>query len=474
MSDVPHVGSPGTFAPGAVIEVFTNTWAVSTIGFVYDPATDFVRYTHESSPNPTIYDVDQPVPHPSLGSISLSGVNPAWPPALDNRNGVAYDIALGTYLLPDFNGDGGIIADDNLVEIDMVGNILNAWETDGPSNDSYDGSFINAIVDLAVVPGTPSRYFATGGADGSVMYELDLIKAGWFVTGTWGTVYTCTVPLLIENAGIDYDAQNEVLYHSDWNSANIVVTDLACNVVDAFSCSSSAGFNTGVTFIEGSWPPEVWVTEYSSNATTRCEAVGAPPVPVIVQAMANIGQGDVFAIGDVNLWDNVGHNSFHNNQLAWNVFASGQVCVPGDINGYIDLQGRGDNSGADVCAWDGPVLEGCTTTVFDGYYQLLVFPDTYEVTVEMARYLDTEKLGVTVPAGGTTTLNPVTLPGGDTNDDDSINMQDLIFIGDRYLCSLGNPCYDPLADINDDGNINVQDLTITGGNYLATSPVLWP
>lgn len=280
LSDLPHHLTPLTpNDSGDVIETFTNTWATSEVGLLYNPESGFVRYAHEG--NFGIFDVDYPTPHPVLHNFKLSAVNPGWPATLDNRNGVGYDYITGHYFLPDYQGDMSI-RDDNIVEIDPTGRIINGWETDGPSNNSYDASTINQIIDIAVVPGTPARYFATAIGDSNLVYEIDLRQAGQFVANTWGTVMTCTVPGLSDNTGIDYDAQNGVLYHSDWASANIVVTDVGCNVLDAFTCNSVSGMNTGVTFVEGKWPPEVWVTDWLSNRTTRCEAVGHEPPPEVV------------------------------------------------------------------------------------------------------------------------------------------------------------------------------------------------
>jgi Repeat of unknown function (DUF6923) len=60
----------------------------------------------------------------------------------------------------------------------------------------------------------------------------------------------------------------------------------------------------------------------------------APTAPIIVHARSQVGAGDVFAIGDANLWDSEDYNgngipSFwerDNARLAHNVFAAGQVC----------------------------------------------------------------------------------------------------------------------------------------------------
>ncbi len=282
-SDLPLPPHARLYAPAAigdVIETFTNTWGTNVAGLLYNPESGFVRYAHEGYYG--VFDVDYPTPHPVLHNFKLSTVNPAWPTSLDNRNGVGHDYTTGHYFLSDYHGDISIRY-DNIVEIDPAGRIVNAWETDGTSNDSYDSSIINGIIDIAVAPGAPTRYFATAIGDGNIVYEIDLRQAGLFTPNTWGTVMTCTVPGITETVGIDYDAQNGVLYHSDWNSSNIVVTDLHCNVLDAFVCSNGvSNINTGVTFVEGVWPPEVWVTDHVSNRTTRCEAVGHEPHPEVV------------------------------------------------------------------------------------------------------------------------------------------------------------------------------------------------
>jgi hypothetical protein len=101
------------------------------------------------------------------------------------------------------------------------------------------------------------------------------------------------VPGLSDNLGIDYDAQNEVLYHSGWHTTTVVVTDLGCNVLAEFDCPGAGGYNSGVTFIEGSVPPQVWVTDFSSDQTTICDSQygEAPPDPGWEKWVA-VGQED--------------------------------------------------------------------------------------------------------------------------------------------------------------------------------------
>jgi hypothetical protein len=146
----------------------------------------------------------------------------------------------------------------------------------------------------------------------------------------------------------------------------------------------------------------------------------------------------------------------------------------GILEGTVDLQGRSDESGAEVCAWQGGVDIACTTTDAGGNYLIELREGSYDVEVEMSRYLDAEKTGQVVVAGGTTTLCQVKLLGGDASDDDVINILDLSFMGYRFGSCVGDPDYDPRADINNDGCINILDIVGAGVNFNETSPVPWP
>jgi hypothetical protein len=154
---------------------------------------------------------------------------------------------------------------------------------------------------------------------------------------------------------------------------------------------------------------------------------------------------------------------------------NGEVVVIsiGAIEGYVELQGRLDHSGAEVCGTaGGPPI--CTLTDVNGYYLLEVPQDTYDVTVEMERYLDGLKTGVFVSAGGVVTLPSVKLLGGDANEDDMINILDLSLIGGKFGLNDGDPGWDARADINNDLTVNILDIVLAASNFLKSSPVPWP
>ena len=127
------------------------------------------------------------------------------------------------------------------------------------------------------------------------------------------------------------------------------------------------------------------------------------------------------------------------NHIAELIYPGGMP-IPGGctFSGTIDFQGRSDDSGATFTAG-----AYATTTNADGYYEIIVPEGTYDVTAEMDLYLDGERTGETCPAGGTNELTLVTLLGGDTNDDCTINILDLAFMGARYGLSDGDSGFDP-------------------------------
>lgn len=145
----------------------------------------------------------------------------------------------------------------------------------------------------------------------------------------------------------------------------------------------------------------------------------------------------------------------------------------GTLQGSVDLQGRTDESGGKVTirrATDGEYSMDITNT--DGTWSFTNIPaGEYQVTIEMGRYLDAQKAGVVVSAGGTTTLSKVRLLGGDANDDDEVDIIDGAIIGGQFGLT---PPTDPRADINNDGTVDILDLVLFGGNYMKTSPVAWP
>lgn len=288
-----RAASPAAGFTAKVIEVFSNTWETDfSLGLVYDSNNDYFRYTHESGSTsdphtPCIFDVPYDPPYAPIRSISITEQNPAWKESLQRPTGAAYDRFADTYFIADYNGDL-YWHDDYIIEINRQGTVLNAWEMDDEcaDNGSSDGTEIDSIIDIAVIPGSTPRYFATAAYDGTKVYEISLTRGGgWWAAESWHTVavYDGFAPELSDNLGIDWDHENERFYHSDWHSTTVVVTDINMEPIEGisrFNCPGAGGYNSGIAFVEGTNPPEIWVTDFTSNQTTRCESPAGDPMPL--------------------------------------------------------------------------------------------------------------------------------------------------------------------------------------------------
>jgi hypothetical protein len=177
----------------------------------------------------------------------------------------------------------------------------------------------------------------------------------------------------------------------------------------------------------------------------------------------------------------------------------GTIVIAGlaQYTGYIDLQGRTNDSGAKLNVYNQATISGATlladaTSASSGAYttvyqalKRLVIGDTYYFQVDRALYLPTTRtfFDPLVPSDPaptdwadfkllsdrpTTLLQNVVLLGGDATDDNLINVNDAGLIGGAYgdavTCAAG-----ACADVTGDGKVDILDLTLMGGNYEKTS-----
>ncbi len=144
-----------------------------------------------------------------------------------------------------------------------------------------------------------------------------------------------------------------------------------------------------------------------------------------------------------------------------------------DVSGRVDLQGRTNDSGAEVTFPAGPLYAGASDTTDSwGRYDFTGVTDaSYEVTIEMARYLDAKATVVVAgDADDAIVLNTALLLGGDVNDDDQIAIGDLTSIAGIFGTSPVNPAT-TAQDINYDAKVDILDLVLAAGNYdLIESP----
>ncbi|MBC7234664.1 MAG: immune inhibitor A [Chloroflexi bacterium] len=182
--------------------------------------------------------------------------------------------------------------------------------------------------------------------------------------------------------------------------------------------------------------------------------------------------------------------------------------------GYVDLQGRADESGA-IVQYDGQT----TWTNALGFYEFCPpagYGELVHVRIELDGYLWAEEDWPVSAMTGTISLPDVTLYGGNPvgpsvtvtspitctayptatmpiagPPDDVINILDLTFVGARFNMVEDplNPwepidwfdpgeCYykkdlDGRADITNDGRVDIFDLVLVGYNFNETAPVPW-
>jgi hypothetical protein len=152
--------------------------------------------------------------------------------------------------------------------------------------------------------------------------------------------------------------------------------------------------------------------------------------------------------------------------------AQGTVCA----HGVVQLQGRpGAWDGVTVTLDAGPAGPYTQQTDTDGSWEICSITEgTYDVTVEIARYLGSELTSHSLTSGSNYDLGTVRLLGGDITDGDTGTGDGVIDIFDATL--LGgdfNVGSDPRTDINDDAFTNILDAAILGGNWQKTFPVTW-
>jgi len=206
------------------------------------------------------------------------------------------------------------------------------------------------------------------------------------------------------------------------------------------------------------------------------------------------------AIGGVKVFvDNAGYNA--PSTLARDITDGddGEVNIIGKANysGFVDLQGRTNDSGAVVSVYnqatklgaielaDGTSgVSGSYATAHNPPYELLV-GTTYHLYADRNLFVATT---ATLPPAYAhskllsmrplTALATVVLRGGDAYNDNLINISDASCIGTFYgtmtaACGGGSPAGSS-PDVNEDGIVNILDLSLMGGNYGITSSTWAP
>ncbi len=190
------------------------------------------------------------------------------------------------------------------------------------------------------------------------------------------------------------------------------------------------------------------------------------------------------AIGGVKVFvNNAGYGA--SAQLPIDDSQDGQINITptGQFTGFIDLQGRPNETGGTVTVYDSSTVGSAialaagtsnsggsyTTSGIAGAF--LPLGQTFWLYADAPLFLPTTADVDLVYAHSAvltirplTLLNPLMLRGGDATDNNFVNILDATCIGTDFggvisTCSTGN------SDVNADGVINVLDLTLMGTNW---------
>jgi len=236
------------------------------------------------------------------------------------------------------------------------------------------------------------------------------------------------------------------------------------------------------------------------NFTTTTSQLGAGPWPAYLNISHLEADSAAAAFGGAKIFiNNAGYGAPSVPARDITDSNDGQVNIIGkaNYNGFIDLQGRTNDSGGKLRVFDiatkiGSVeyaqgtsgASGSYATAHNVGYELLVGTTYYlladrnlfvATTAEVSTTYSHSKLLSTRPF---TTLVTLVLRGGDAYNDNTIDISDASCIGAFYgmmssACGGGSPVGSS-PDVNEDGIVNILDLSLMGGNYGITSSTWAP
>ena len=134
--------------------------------------------------------------------------------------------------------------------------------------------------------------------------------------------------------------------------------------------------------------------------------------------------------------------------------------------GVFDVQFRSPGSTSPTFEFKNVTLTPSTNKAI-GTFSVSVLPGTYDVWIKGSKNLAVLTPGVVISATGGT-VSPVTLPAGDTNNDNFVDSSDfgtLIGAFNTDSSIANGSGYDPTADLNFDGVIDSSDFGLLIGEF---------
>ncbi len=137
----------------------------------------------------------------------------------------------------------------------------------------------------------------------------------------------------------------------------------------------------------------------------------------------------------------------------------------GRVKGRVRLQGRSENSGAQVS-----IGGRQATTDAQGDFILENVPEGAGLSLSVSQegYVAAGHPTVDVREDNTTWIGGITLHGGDVNGDDRVDIADLAQIAVHFTSN------DAQSDVDGNGAVDIMDLTLAGLNFGCQWPEAWP
>lgn len=354
----------------------------------------------------------------------------------------------------------------------------NSWGDDaGPAGVNGDGASPTVVVDpwsfaefyLDLEDGTPGdQYLRT--VSESTSFNVNLMGDA---ENLYGLSFLFTYdPTLLQ--------LNSTTFAAPWSGTCLLMPATTSPVSNVCNLTSGPEWDGGVGVGSGA------VIATFNFTATGSGLSGDGPWNNFFNLSHLTGETSAGAIGGVKVWiNNAGYNAPSSSDRDITDANDGQLTINGiaAYTGFIDLQGRPNDSGALLKVFDdagGTTLLAQASSLSSGKFtttnesgKLLVIDSTYYLFVDRPLYLPTftPYLSRALDTRSLTTLNNLLLLGGDATDDNLIDISDAGCIGGDYGLAPGVCGATGSSDVNGDGVINIYDLTLMGGNFtLSLSP----
>jgi hypothetical protein len=119
-----------------------------------------------------------------------------------------------------------------------------------------------------------------------------------------------------------------------------------------------------------------------------------------------------------------------------------------------------------------PFLIGGAPADNNGQFSMAGIPNgVYDIAIKHSRTLSSKKQNVTF-SNNTVAIDFGTLPMGDANDDDIVDISDFSILHAAFFKQCGQTGFDDRADFNADCIVDVTDFSLLRSNFLRSGPII--